>query len=237
MFRFLAPDWTTFPDGVVALPEDELHHARVVRLRDGEEIEIFDGRGGSCRAIFEAPQEGEPRARVVEPLPERHREASLAVTLAVAPLKKDRFEWLIEKATELGVARIAVYDAERGVANPSTKRRERWLQIAASAAKQCGRTVLPEIDEVGGFEQMLSIECDRMIVLDSSAPHDPLPIVLLDSEAPSSLLLVAGPEGGFANKELQQARSASASFATLGDRTLRAETAAIAALAIVGIGD
>lgn len=237
MYRFLVPDWTEQGEGAIALPEEERHHARVVRLRDGEEIEIFDGRGASCRAAFEAPGGGEPQARLIERLPDRHRESELAVTLAVAPLKKDRFEWLIEKATELGVSRIAVFDAERGVANPSGKRRERWQQISAGAAKQSGRTVLPEIDEVGSFATMLAIESDRTIVLDPSGPHDPLPIVLIEAEAPDKVLLVIGPEGGFSNKELQQARSARASFATLGNRTLRAETAAIAAMAIVECGE
>ncbi len=234
MYRFFVPDWTNTEDGAIALPEEERHHARVVRLHDGEEIEIFDGKGASCRASFELPEGADPQARMIERLADRHRESSIAVTLAVAPLKKDRFEWLVEKATELGVARIAVFEAERGVANPSTKRRDRWLQIATSAAKQSGRTVLPEIDEVGAFTRMLEIGCSRRIILDPSAPHDPLHQVLSDGGRAKSVLLIVGPEGGFANQELQQARAASATFASLGPRTLRAETAAIAAMAAVG---
>ncbi len=230
MYRFLVPRWTEYADGEIALPEDELHHARVVRLRDGEDIEIFDGGGVSCRARFALPEGAEPVARLVERLPDRHRESAVAVTLAVAPLKKDRFEWLVEKATELGVARVAVFDAERGVANPSTKRRDRWQQIASGAAKQCGRTVLPEIDEVGGFQQMLAIESDHRIICDPSSPHLPLHRVLSANPEAKSVLLIVGPEGGFANKELQLARAAHASFASLGERVLRAETAAIAAL-------
>ncbi len=235
MHRFLVPDWPEQRDSAIVLPGEERHHARVVRLRDAEEVELFDGRGASCRARFEIPEAGDSRARVIERLPEHHREARIDVTLAVAPLKKDRFEWLVEKATELGVARITAFSAERAVAKPSARRRERWQQIAVGAAKQCGRTVVPTIEEEEDLAAVLAGEHDHPVLLHESGPrarlHDVLP-----GKAESVLLLI-GPEGGFTNAELQQARAANVPIVGLGNRILRAETAALAALTLVAHWD
>lgn len=232
MYRFLVPDWTDQPDRAIALSGDERHHARVVRLRDGEEIELFDGRGNSCRARFAIAAGGETRAVLVERLPERFREPSTAISLAVAALKKDRFDWLVEKATELGAARITAFSAERAVAQPSARRRERWQQIAAGAAKQCGRTVVPEVDEAEDLAAVIAGGRGRTILFHESGPRQSLAELLPAGDG--ELLLVIGPEGGFTNAELQQARAARITIASLGDRILRAETAAIAALAIAG---
>lgn len=240
MHRFLVPDWTGQQHDAIYLPEEERHHARVLRLRDGEEIEIFDGRGASCRARFEVPKDekaGEVRARRVEVLPVRHREAAVAITLAIAPLKKDNLEWVVEKATELGVARIVTFDCERGVAKPSDNRRERWQQIAIGAAKQCGRTVVPQLDEVTDVADVLHAPADLRILFDTSGAPPPLGAVLAEAAGAASILLLVGPEGGFGNRELQLARAAGARFASLGARTLRAETAAISALAVIGCGE
>lgn len=237
MHRFLVPDWPGQQHDTIYLPEEERHHARVVRLRDGEEIEIFDGRGASCRAVFEAPEGGEVRARMVARLPDGHREAARPVTLAIAPLKKDRLEWVVEKATELGVARIVTFDCERGVAKPSDSRRERWQPIAVAAAKQCGRTVVPSIDEIGELGELLAEPADLCILCDTSSSPAPLAEVLAGAADARSVLVVVGPEGGFGNRELQLARAAGARFASLGSRTLRAETAALAALAVIATGD
>jgi 16S rRNA (uracil1498-N3)-methyltransferase len=234
MHRFLVPDWTGQQHDTIYLPEEERHHARVVRLRDGEEIEIFDGSGASCRAVFETPNEGEARARMIERLPDRHRESARSVTLAIAPLKKDRLEWIVEKATELGVARIVTFDCERGVAKPSDGRRQRWQPIAVAAAKQCGRTVVPMIDEVAELGDVLAEPADLCILCDTSGSPAPLADVLAGAADDAAILLLIGPEGGFGNRELQLARAAGARFAGLGARTLRAETAALAALAVVG---
>lgn len=231
MHRFLVPNWAEEADGRIALPDAERHHARVVRLRDSEEIEIFDGRGASCRARFELA-DGEARARVLERLPDNLRESRIAIALAVAPLKRDRFDWLVEKATELGAARITAFSAERAVSRPSARRRERWAQIAVAAAKQCGRTIVPRIDEVDDLAAVLAGGHRHPILLHESGPRQPL-ITALEPAADKVLLLI-GPEGGFTNAELQLARAASVPIASLGDRVLRAETAALAALACVG---
>lgn len=232
MHRFLVPDWTQQPDGFIALSAEEGHHARVVRLHNGEDVEIFDGRGASCRARFEPGPAGPARVRIVERLPDRFREPRLLVSLAVAALKKDRFDWLVEKATELGVARITAFSAERAVAEPSARRRERWQQIAAGAAKQCGRSVVPVVDEAEDLAAVILRRPGAAALLHESGPHAPLAQVLAADAA--DVLLMIGPEGGFTNAELQQARAARIPIASLGERTLRAETAAIAALAIAG---
>jgi 16S rRNA (uracil1498-N3)-methyltransferase len=232
MHRFLVPSWTDQTDGRIVLPDAERHHARVLRLRDGEDIEIFDGRGASCRARFEPARAGDACARVVERLPDGHREARVAISLAVAPLKRDRFDWLVEKATELGAVHITAFSAERAVARPSARRRERWDQIAAAAAKQCGRTIVPEVDEADDLAGVLARRHRHPILLHESGPRQPLHTAL--GQGAVEVLLLIGPEGGFTNAELQQARAASIPFASLGERILRAETAALAALACVG---
>ena len=232
MHRFFIPDWTRHPGDTISLSGEERHHARVLRLRDGEEIEVFDGCGASCRARFELAASDEARARLIERLPERHREPPVAISLAIAPLKKDRFEWLVEKATELGVARITAFSAERSVAQPSARRRERWQQIAIGAAKQCGRTVVPLIDEADDLSAVLARGHRQPVLLHEAGPRQPL-MSTLDPET-SEVLLLIGPEGGFTNAELQHARAARVPIAGLGERILRAETAALAALALVG---
>ncbi len=223
--RFLVANWTDQSDGI-ALPDDEAHHARVLRLRDGEEIEIFDGRGASCIAKFE----GATTVSVRQHLPTNFREAQVDVTLAVPALKKDRFEWLIEKATEVGVRRIIVFQAQRSVAKPSARRRERWAQTAVSATKQSGRTIVPDIEEAKDLSTALARDQAERILLHESGEYPPLAQVL--ATATGSVLLAIGPEGGFSDEEVAAALEQPVTVASLGTRILRAETAAITAVAL-----
>ena len=144
--RFLAPEWRAQDRTEIVLSAAEQRHMEVLRIAENEEIELFDGSGDSCQAVFR-----EQRIQHLADFPRNHREPHVALSLVVAALKRDRLEWMIEKATEIGVCRIAIFDAERSVAKPSHRKQERWRQIATSAAKQCGRTVVPEICSSGDF--------------------------------------------------------------------------------------
>jgi len=228
--RFLVPDWTR-QGARVTLPEAEARHAQVARIRDREEIEVFDGSGHSSVARFAAGGVAHPTER----LPDRHRESATRLTLAVAPLKKDRFDWLIEKATEIGVARIVVFAAERVVARPSQQRRQRWQQIAAAAAKQCGRSVVPAIADATGLAGALADGTADRYVLHESGDHEPLKAAL--SARVAEVLIAVGPEGGFTSAEIEQATRSGATVATLGPRVLRAETAAVVGAALALSGD
>ncbi len=221
--RFLAPDWATRQRGRIELPAEERRHLAVVRVRDGEEIEVFDGRGRSCRAVLRGGS-----VSWLEDLPDHHRESPLAVTLAVAALKKDRLEWLIEKVTEVGARRIVVYHGARTVARPSARKHERWRQIAVGAAKQSGRTVVPEISADRDFNSLFSDEHERAVILQ---PTDSADFGDACRGAGGSFLLLIGPEGGFSGEEIDFAVARGAIAANLGRRTLRAETAAIVAAA------
>jgi len=228
--RFLVPDW--LQQGTrVALPESEVHHARVARIRDHEEVEIFDGRGHSSVACFAV----DGIARLTERLPDRHRESATQLTLAVAPLKKDRFDWLIEKVTEIGVAGIVVFAAERVVARPSQRRRHRWQQIAAAAAKQCGRSIVPTVTEATGLAHALAGDTRDRFVLHESGEHAPLAAALAEHAA--DVIIAIGPEGGFTDSEIEQATRSGATIAALGTRVLRAETAAVAGAALALCAD
>lgn len=222
--RFLVPNWVEQAERI-QLPAPEAHHARVVRLAESEEIEVFDGRGKSCVARFAPPN----RATIIEQLPDHLREPSVLVTLTIPPLKKDRFEWMIEKSTELGVARFLVFEAERTVANPSDRKRQRWEQTAIAATKQCGRTVVPEIAQADSLEAALAQDYDLRILLNESEQEKTLGQLLVGTE--SNIQLIIGPEGSLTDNELTQATNAGAKPASLGPRILRAETAAITAVA------
>ena len=156
--------------------------------------------------------------------------APLTVTLAVASLKSDRLEWVIEKATELGVARIQLFESARTLARPSDDRQSRWRQIALSAAKQSGRSAAPRIEAPIDFAAALALPAAaRVLFAEDGSGAD---LAGLSLEKPASILAVVGAEGGFSADELAAARAAGCHLVGLGPRILRAETAAIVAVAL-----
>jgi len=202
----------------------------VRRLRPGDAVVLFDGRGtGFAGRVMEIDREA-VKIHVGERLPDRSGESPLAVDLAVAVLKAERIEWVIEKSTELGVSRIRPFSCERSLARPSPARQARWSRVAASAAKQCGRTVVPAVEKAVGFEQLLtSISAELRLLFAENEAGKGLPIRRLP---PSSVAIAIGPEGGWTPAELEAAGGAGFETAGLGPRILRAETAAIAAVAL-----
>jgi len=216
---------------LVALTGDELRHARVRRLAVGEAVALFDGAGFSCVAAVEALSRDAVRVRVGAVRPARDGESPLALTLALGLLKADKIDWAIEKAVELGVAAVQPFTSAHTVAAPSEARRRRWQQLARAAAKQCGRSVVPPVAAPLAFEALLARPAAAKLLLAERGAVTPLGTVAL-AAAPPALLLVIGPEGGFSDTELAAAAAAGFTLAGLGARILRAETAAIAALAL-----
>jgi 16S rRNA (uracil1498-N3)-methyltransferase len=215
------------PGDRVALDAEEAHHARVRRLERGDRVALFDGKGRSYTATVEHSSTKQLDVHIDDELPARAGESPLLLTLAIAMLKSDRFEWMIEKTTELGVARIRPFVSEHSLAQPSASRQARWHTIALSAAKQCGRSVVPSIDAPCDLGAVLA-HADAAHLLFWERSTDTA--TLEDRRAQATLIV--GPEGGFADAEVERARRAGCRIATLGPRILRAETAAIAAVVL-----
>nr|NUR36737.1 16S rRNA (uracil(1498)-N(3))-methyltransferase [Sphingomonas sp.] len=206
-------------------PAQANYLGNVMRLGVGAELLAFDGQSGEWLArIVEA---GKKRMTLQVERRTREPEAIPDVWLAFAPVKRAQTDWLVEKATELGAARLVPVMTQRTVAE--RVKLERLEAIAIEAAEQCGRTRLPEIAEPLALKQLLA-ERDpgRRLYFADEAGGDPAAIAF----APGPAILLVGPEGGFTDDERAVIRSASnATPISLGPRILRAETAALAALA------
>ena len=242
--RFYAPPTAFAPDGVVVvLSEEESRHLRdVLRLRAGDEAHVFDGEGREFACVVAAPggrrepARLEVRARAEAPSPE----SPLSLTLAVALLKGEKFDLVVQKATELGVSRVVPVLTKRADvrlrdARDADGRVERWRRLALEASKQSGRAVVPPVAAPVAFDSLIETEgatietegATRLLFaerggagLDSLADETPAP--------PAPVVALVGPEGGWDEGELSQARARGWTLVTLGGRTLRAETAAIA---------
>ncbi|HEV7573225.1 MAG TPA: RsmE family RNA methyltransferase [Thermoanaerobaculia bacterium] len=203
----------------LALSHDEQHHAHVVRVRDGEEVEVFNGRGASFVAKYTA--EG---LQIVGAAPDR--EARVAIHLAMSIINLDKFDIVMQKATELGVRSIVplVTDRVEIRAERYRGKAERWRKIVFEAVKQSGRSVIPIIEEPQPFDEIVKRDGTK-IVFDADAETTP-------SQAGNAMTLFIGPEGGWSERELQVAREHGCAFECLGVRRLRAETAAIVATAL-----
>ena len=208
------------PDAVMTLDEEERHHARVVRVRDGEEVEVFNGRGASFNAMYES---GALRLTT----PTANREPRTAIHLAMAIIQLDKFELVLQKATELGVASIIPTITERCEVRPERFRGkgERWEKIVFEAVKQSGRSRMPALEPPTTFEAVLSRDGAKIIFDADAEPTT--------SDVNEAITLIVGPEGGWTDRELQLARDHRCAFRRLGSRRLRAETAAIAAVALI----
>lgn len=204
----------------IVLNHDERHHAHVVRVHDGEEVEVFNGRGASFVATYSSEQ-----LQLIAPAP--NREARVALHLAMAIINLDKFDIVLQKATELGVRSIVPLVTERVEIRPERYRgkADRWRKIVFEAAKQSGRSVIPLVEEPTRFDDVIKRQGLR-IVFDA----DTEPAMQQPSD---SAILFIGPEGGWSDGELGVAREHGCAFERLGVRRLRAETAAIVATALV----
>jgi 16S rRNA (uracil1498-N3)-methyltransferase len=228
--------------------DDARHLTRVLRVEPGERYEISDNR-----SVFLAEIETARKERVVfrtlEKLAPPAPEARMV--LCAALIKFDRFEWMIEKATELGVARIVPVEAarsEHGLERAAHKRVERWRRIAIEASQQSRRAHLPEIGAPIGFREALAIPATRLdisprtlhYVFDEDPAAPPLATALPGQRATSDeITMLIGPEGGWTDEEraafVRDGQDQRWTAVSLGPTILRAETAAIAALTFVSL--
>lgn len=223
-------------ESVVTLPRDRsLQIAKVLRLRPGDEIVLFDGLGGEFPSRL---TEVSPEKTVVSTGPRRAGRADPepAVHLAPALLKADKFDWVVQKATELGVVAITPVITERTVislaADRAGRRRERWQRIAIEAAEQSGRTRIPAVADPIPFAKLLERTPGAPVILFWEGEREQGLAPAMSGNG-SPLLVLVGPEGGFTPGEVQAAASAGARTVSLGPLILRSETAAIAGVAMI----
>lgn len=218
---------------ILALPDAAAHHAtRVLRLRSGDPVTLFNGMGGEYAACITAIGKHDVTVAI-----ERHdpveRESPLTVTLVQAVSSGERMDLTVQKAVELGVARIVPVESERSVVRlkgeRAGKRVAHWQQVAISACEQCGRNRIPEVRMISPLDAWFATPAGnalRWVLLPGA--HT----ALRDLPRPQqSIELLVGPEGGLTETELDAARRAGYQPIRLGPRVLRTETAAPALLA------
>jgi 16S rRNA (uracil1498-N3)-methyltransferase len=230
MPRVFVPSERLVGPRVVLDGDPHRHLVKVLRLQAGSDVQIFDGGGTEIEAKVLAVG---PRTIELELGPRRAVAlAPASITLLQAVAKGDRMDLIVQKATELGVARIVPVLAERSVAKPRAGRTRRWQTIAQEAARQSGRADVPEVaDPLTLAEAVAGAPAGARFVL-WEEEHGQSLRRLLDGSAGAISLLV-GPEGGFAVQEVVEARTQGFTPVGLGPRILRVETAAIVAIALV----
>lgn len=224
------------PDTQVALDADKAHYvSRVLRLRVNDTLSVFDGEGGEYAATIQGLSKTGATLRI-DAVTKTETETNLRVHLVQGISRGDRMDFVVQKATELGVKRVTPILTKHGVVKldkaRAEKRRDHWQKIAASACEQCGRVRLPLIDVPVPFENWLDNKprrVDAQLILSPGAATS-----LTGIETPETKVCVLiGPEGGFSAAEFEGANAAGFQPVSLGPRVLRTETAAIATLAIL----
>jgi 16S rRNA (uracil1498-N3)-methyltransferase len=248
---FVAPE--QFADGAVTITGEDAHHAvRVMRMKPGDKIIVGDGEARTVLAAIAAVGPQTVQADILETLPQ-DSEPIWQVTIAQSLPKADKMELVIQKGTEIGAAAFLPFESERNVvqydAKKEGKRRERWAKIAKEAAEQCHRHIVPPIGSVLSWKKLVALVPTYDLAIfcyerEGDAAHgvgirsalgrfrreklSALPL----GKSPT-VLLIAGPEGGFSDREAAEAAQAGAVVAGLGKRILRTETAGIVGLSCV----
>lgn len=243
--RFYAPP-SAFTPGFdsVNLASDEARHLRdVLRLKTGDEVYVFDGGGKEFHCRVEESRRDAAQLKVISEVQPARPESPLLLTLAVALLKGEKFDLVVQKATELGVSRVVPVvtkhaDIRLRDESDAAKRVARWQRIALEAAKQSGRAVVPEVDSPVAFGSLIhtaaASDGAMPCLMFSERDGQSLPEAAKNIPSKvSKITALVGSEGGWANEELADARDAGWTIVTLGGRTLRAETAAIAVAALI----
>jgi 16S rRNA (uracil1498-N3)-methyltransferase len=235
MRRFFATP-ENFSENEIRLNEDESRHLRdVLRLRNGEQVAVFDGAGNEFLCSIEQIERKMVSLLILEKINAPSPESDLNLTLAVALLKGEKFDLVVQKATELGVKRILPLETARADVKIKdekdvAKKLERWRRIALEAAKQSGRAVVPEIEKPIDFEDFVKTSSGERIFFAERGGEELNQMSNKDFE---KLTIVVGAEGGWDEREIELARAEDFRIVTLGGRILRAETAAIVTIALV----
>ncbi|MBA2705880.1 MAG: 16S rRNA (uracil(1498)-N(3))-methyltransferase [Blastocatellia bacterium] len=239
---YAAPTAFDHKHNTVTLVADEVRHLReVLRLKAGDEVYVFNGEGKEFLGRIEESRRDTALLRIIREIEPARPDSPLQLTLALALLKGEKFDLVVQKATELGVIRIVPVitkhaDIRLRDESDAAKRVTRWQRIAMEAAKQSGRAVVPEVAGAVTFASLIqSAGKDEggTCLMFSERDGEPL-LRTTELIAPNSkLTALVGSEGGWSDEEIAAARAAAWNVVTLGGRTLRAETAAIAVTALL----
>lgn len=228
---FVDPDVLASDD--ILLTGENAAHAKVLRLKKGEEVIVCDGQGNECVCTVEDALQLRVQSRAASVT-----EPGVVARVYIAMPKADKLEHVIQKATELGAHEIIAFPSARCISRPDekslNKKLERWQKIAASAAEQCGRGRIPTVTVLGSYAEALAsaARADIAIVFYENEHAVTLHDALREGTY-NSVSLLTGPEGGFEEGEIEQAAAAGLRVCTLGSRILRCETAPLCALSAV----
>ena len=229
---FVAPE--ELERSYITLTGENAQHAKVLRLKAGEEVLVCGGNGKECLCKVADVMNGEIGLEVLE-MRQSQSEAKVRVSVYMAFPKADKLEHVIQKATELGAYEIIAFPSARCISKPDEKslkkKLERWQKIAASAAEQSGRGLIPQILTLPSYKAALdrAAQADMPLMFYENEQAVTLKMAL-SSKAYKTVSLLTGPEGGLEEKEVAQARDAGLQVCTLGKRILRCETAPLCAL-------
>ena len=221
----------------ILLTGENANHAKVLRLKAGEEVLVCDGCGNECVCVVVQIGAKDVELEVRQRM-ESQSEAAVRVSVYVAFPKADKLEHVIQKATELGAYEIIAFPSSRCVSRPDEKslgkKVERWQKIAASAAEQSGRGRIPRVLTLPSYAAALerAAQAEKAILFYENEQSTTLRMALEEGEA-KTFSLLTGPEGGLDVKEVEQAEKAGLRICTLGKRILRCETAPLCALSAV----
>ena len=225
-------DFALSPDSVVELPDNVVRHLNVLRVKNTEEIVLFNGNGKAYPALPEVLEKRRASVRILRE-ETTDNESPLNITLVQAVSAAERMDFTLQKSVELGVAEIRPVISERCVVRLSGERAEkrvaRWQEIVVSACEQSGRNIVPKVLPLTTYVQALQQlpqETTKLLMSLNRAQN-------LSDVRPQSgkIVFMVGPEGGWTEKEEQQAFDAGFQSVTLGKRVLRTETASLAAIA------
>ena len=236
MIRFFVTPEEMQPDFLV-LTGENAQHAKVLRLKQGEEVLVCDGQGTECLCAVSDVSPGQI-SLVVKSRQESANEAAVKVSVYMAFPKADKLEHVIQKATELGAYEIVAFPSARCISKPDEKslkkKLERWQKIAASAAEQSGRGRIPEVLTLPSYHAALerAAKADKALLFYENEQATTLKMALSHSSY-TTVSLLTGPEGGLEELEVEKAKDAGLQVCTLGKRILRCETAPLCALSAV----
>ena len=234
MHRFFVDNIDLQPGALVDL--SSLHHqlTRVLRLQPNDEIVLLDGRGRAARVQLQSLEHGGVgRVLAAETA---WLEPAIRLTLYQCALKADKFEWVLQKGTELGISRFVPVISRRTIVRPAarlTKRYARWRRVIREAAEQSGRSLLPQLADPLSFDEAAAEPSDLRLLPWEEASRSAPGLGAQLGTRPASISLMVGPEGGLDAAEIAFASDLGWHTVSLGPRILRAETAALAAVTII----
>ncbi|MBA7673555.1 Ribosomal RNA small subunit methyltransferase E [subsurface metagenome] len=238
MPRFFVPREQMGDSERVIIKGKEVRHiARVLRLREGERIEIFDGKGREYLVLLKKVAREKVEGDIIKEL-KVNREPRVQVTLAQSLPKIDKMDWVVRKCVELGVSRIIPLLSERTIVKleerKASERCRRWQRIAEQSCRQCGRSKVIPVERIRSFKEILEEENGvDLALIPWERGKIKIKNALKEKRKPRKILVLIGPEGGFSEEEVRGAEAKGIIPVTLGPRILRTETAGLATLAII----